>query len=64
MRHGIADRQTMTAFVPTAGQNLAAILGFHARAKTVLVDALPVSRLICSLHESNLVGERDENLHP
>ena len=56
--HLVTDRQTMTTLGTTAGQNLAAVLGFHARTKTVLVDALAIAGLVSSLHRKQPCGKR------
>ena len=53
--HGVADRQAMTSLGATAGQDLAAVLGFHAGAKAVLVDSLAVARVEGTFHGKNPV---------
>jgi hypothetical protein len=49
--HFAANRELMTALGAAAAQNLAAIFGSHARAKTVFVYTLAVARLKCTLHK-------------
>ncbi len=49
--HFVADRQAMTAFGATAGEDFTAILGGHAGAETMLVHALAIPGLKRTLHK-------------
>ncbi len=49
--HFAADRQAMTALGTTAIQDLAAVFGGHAGAKTVFVHALAIPGLEGTLHK-------------
>ncbi len=43
-----------TALLAAAGQYFASIFGLHARAVTVLVDALPTRGLVCTFHRCSI----------
>lgn len=47
---GVADRQILSAFGPSARQHATTILGGHARAESVLVGAFATAGLIRTFH--------------
>jgi hypothetical protein len=55
VRHGIADRELMTALGATAGENIATIFGGHAGAEPVLVDSFPIAGLERSFHDGKSI---------